>query len=100
MTILLSAPSQYGASPSITPSRGKPARRNSLAVAVAVLPAAHAQPAPRPPRQYTIDRVKKNGVPVENVVFPDEGHGFLKKKNQIEGYRKILEFLDRYLKGA
>jgi dipeptidyl aminopeptidase/acylaminoacyl peptidase len=35
---------------------------------------------------------------VEYVVFEDEGHGFTKKKNQIEGYRKILEFLDRYLK--
>ena len=30
--------------------------------------------------------VKKNGVPVEYIVFPDEGHGFTKKKNQIEGY--------------
>jgi dipeptidyl aminopeptidase/acylaminoacyl peptidase len=42
---------------------------------------------------------KKNGVPVEYVVFPDEGHGFTKKKNQIEGWRAILAFLDRYLKG-
>jgi len=44
--------------------------------------------------------VKKNGVPVEFVVFADEGHGFTKKKNQIDGYRKILEFVDRYLKGS
>jgi dipeptidyl aminopeptidase/acylaminoacyl peptidase len=43
--------------------------------------------------------VKKNGVPVEYVVFPDEGHGFAKKKNQIEGYRGILAFLDAHLKG-
>jgi dipeptidyl aminopeptidase/acylaminoacyl peptidase len=41
--------------------------------------------------------VKKSGVPVEYVVFADEGHGFTKKKNQIEGYRGILQFLDRYL---
>ena len=34
--------------------------------------------------------VKKNGVPVEYVVFPDEGHGFTKKKNQIEGWGAIL----------
>jgi dipeptidyl aminopeptidase/acylaminoacyl peptidase len=44
--------------------------------------------------------VKKNGVPVEYVVFPDEGHGFSKKKNQIEGYRAILTFLDRHLKSS
>ncbi|MDQ3039416.1 MAG: prolyl oligopeptidase family serine peptidase, partial [Pseudomonadota bacterium] len=43
--------------------------------------------------------VRKNGVPVEYVVFPDEGHGFSKKPNQIEGYGKVLVFLDKYLKG-
>lgn len=42
--------------------------------------------------------VKKNGVPVEYVVFEDEGHGFLKKENQIEGYGKVREFLDTHLK--
>ena len=43
--------------------------------------------------------VKKNGVPVEYIVFPDEGHGFTKKKNQIEGYSAVLKFLDEHLKG-
>ncbi len=42
--------------------------------------------------------VRKNGVPVEYVLFEDEGHGFEKKENQIEAYSKILEFLDVYLK--
>ena len=44
--------------------------------------------------------VKENGVPVEYVIFDDEGHGFVKKENQIEGYGKILEFLDKYLIGV
>ncbi len=43
--------------------------------------------------------VRKSNVPIEYVVFDDEGHGFSKKKNQIEGYGKILVFLDTYLKG-
>ncbi len=42
--------------------------------------------------------VKKNNVPVEYVVFDDEGHGFMKKKNEIEAYKSILKFLDKYLK--
>jgi len=42
--------------------------------------------------------VRKNGVPVEYVLFEDEGHGFIKKENQIEAYSKVLEFLDKYLK--
>lgn len=43
---------------------------------------------------------KKNGVPVEYVVFEDEGHGFVKKQNEIRGYGAVLSFLDRHLKGA
>jgi dipeptidyl aminopeptidase/acylaminoacyl peptidase len=44
--------------------------------------------------------VKKNNVPVEYVVFPDEGHGFVKRENEIRGYRAVLEFLDKHLKPA
>ncbi len=43
--------------------------------------------------------VKKSGVPVEYLVFDDEGHGFSKKKNQVAAYQGILEFLDKHLKG-
>lgn len=43
--------------------------------------------------------VRQNGVPVEYVLFEDEGHGFLKKENQIKGYSQILEFLNVHLKG-
>lgn len=46
-----------------------------------------------------VEAVRKNNVPVEYVVFDDEGHGFRKKENEIEGYGKILLFLDKYLKG-
>jgi len=42
--------------------------------------------------------VKKNGVPVEYIVFDDEGHGFRKKENEIKGYGQIVTFLDKYLK--
>jgi len=47
-----------------------------------------------------VNAMKQNNVPVEYVVFPDEGHGFRKKENEINGYGKILTFLDTYLKGS
>lgn len=47
-----------------------------------------------------VEGVKKSGVPVEYVLFEDEGHGFVKKENQIEAYGRILKFLDKYLKSA
>ena len=44
--------------------------------------------------------VKKNGVPVEYITYPDEGHGFTKKENEISTAKKTLAFLDKYLKGS
>lgn len=45
-----------------------------------------------------VEAVKKNKVPVEYVLFEDEGHGFVKKENQIKAYGRVVEFLDKYLK--
>jgi dipeptidyl aminopeptidase/acylaminoacyl peptidase len=47
-----------------------------------------------------VEAVRKNGVPVEYVLFPDEGHGFVKRENEIRGYRAILEFLEKHLRGT
>ncbi|HYR12427.1 MAG TPA: alpha/beta fold hydrolase, partial [Longimicrobium sp.] len=47
-----------------------------------------------------VEAVRRNGVPVEYVVFPDEGHGFVNRANEIRGYQAVLEFLDTHLKGA
>jgi dipeptidyl aminopeptidase/acylaminoacyl peptidase len=45
-----------------------------------------------------VQAVQKNKVPVEYVVFPDEGHGFSKRKNEAEAYSRMRAFLDTYLK--
>lgn len=42
--------------------------------------------------------LKSKGIPVEYITYPDEGHGFVKKENQITTSVKSLEFLDKYLK--
>jgi dipeptidyl aminopeptidase/acylaminoacyl peptidase len=44
--------------------------------------------------------VKKNGVPVEYLVFDDEGHGFQKQNNQIAAQEAYLKFLDTHLRNA
>lgn len=54
----------------------------------------------KPESDEIVEAVKKNGRVVEYVVFDDEGHGFTKKANEIRGYKAILDFLDKYLKGA
>jgi dipeptidyl aminopeptidase/acylaminoacyl peptidase len=42
--------------------------------------------------------VKKNGVPVDYTVYPEEGHGFTKKEDLITTDKKTLEFLEKYLR--
>jgi dipeptidyl aminopeptidase/acylaminoacyl peptidase len=42
--------------------------------------------------------VRANEVPVEYVLFDDEGHGFSKRENRIAASEAYLRFLDQYLK--
>ena len=46
-----------------------------------------------------VEAIKANNVPVEYIVFPDEGHGFVKRENEIKADSQVLQFLDKYLKG-
>ena len=47
-----------------------------------------------------VEAVRKNGVPVEYVLFDDEGHGFRNRDNRIEASDRYVQFLERYLKGS
>jgi dipeptidyl aminopeptidase/acylaminoacyl peptidase len=42
--------------------------------------------------------VRANQVPVEYVLFPDEGHGFRGKENRIRASEAYLGFLDQHLR--
>ena len=44
--------------------------------------------------------VRANGVPVEYVLFDDEGHGFTKRENRIAASEAYVKFLDAHLKTA
>jgi dipeptidyl aminopeptidase/acylaminoacyl peptidase len=44
--------------------------------------------------------VQANEVPVDYVIFPDEGHGFRKRENRITASEAYVKFLDKYLRGA
>ena len=47
-----------------------------------------------------VEAVRSNGVPVEYVVFDDEGHGFLRRENRITASKAYVDFLDKFLKGS
>jgi dipeptidyl aminopeptidase/acylaminoacyl peptidase len=41
---------------------------------------------------------RANNVPVEYLLFPDEGHGFLRKQNRIDASQAYLNFLNQHLR--
>ncbi len=45
-----------------------------------------------------IAAVKKKGVPVEYVVFSDEGHGFQGRANRVTAQNAYLSFLDKHVR--
>jgi len=47
-----------------------------------------------------VQAIRDKGGIAEYVLFDDEGHGFSKTDNQIEGWNAILAFADKYLKGS
>jgi dipeptidyl aminopeptidase/acylaminoacyl peptidase len=44
------------------------------------------------------DALKKRGIPVESVIFPDEGHGFRKIPNRVRAAVETVRWFERYLK--
>jgi dipeptidyl aminopeptidase/acylaminoacyl peptidase len=43
------------------------------------------------------ERARERGVPVEKLIFEDEGHGISKLENRIEAYTRVVDFLDEYV---
>jgi dipeptidyl aminopeptidase/acylaminoacyl peptidase len=47
--------------------------------------------------EQIVKSLKDRGVPVEYVLFPDEGHGFRKTPNRIKSTVTMVEFFAKYL---
>jgi len=45
-----------------------------------------------------VNNLKQRGVPVEYILFPDEGHGFRKTPNRIRSTVAIVNWFVKYLK--
>lgn len=48
--------------------------------------------------EQVVEQLKKRHVPVEYVLFPDEGHGWRKMPNRIRSAVAIVRFFETYLK--
>jgi len=73
---------------------------NSVEHIAAPLFVVHGANDPRVPleeAEQIVTAVRKRGLPVEYLVFPDEGHGLVKRTNRLAAYPAIARFLDEHL---
>lgn len=50
--------------------------------------------------EQVVENLKKRNIPVEYVLFPDEGHGWRKTPNRIRSSVAIVKFFEKHLKGS
>ncbi|WP_254537412.1 S9 family peptidase [Halomarina litorea] len=47
--------------------------------------------------EQIVEEAREQGVPVEELIFEDEGHGIAKRENRIEAYSRVVAFLDDHV---
>ncbi|MFI5183809.1 MAG: prolyl oligopeptidase family serine peptidase, partial [Vicinamibacteria bacterium] len=55
---------------------------------------------PKEEAEQVVELLKKDGKTVDVHYYPNEGHGFAKRENQIDSIQRTVEWFDRYLKGT
>ncbi len=50
--------------------------------------------------EQVVDSLTKRGIPVEYVLFPDEGHGWRKTSNRIRSAVAVTRWFEKYLKAG
>jgi dipeptidyl aminopeptidase/acylaminoacyl peptidase len=68
---------------------------------IAPLMVIHGANDPRVPlgeAEQLVNALRDRNVPVEFLVYDDEGHGLVKLKNILDAYPKMADFLDKHLK--
>ena len=64
-----------------------------------VLQGANDARVPKQESDEIVAAARRNGAAVEYLVFPDEGHGFARRENELRAYGAVLAFLGRHLGG-
>ena len=55
---------------------------------------------PKEEAQQVVNILKQAGKTVDAVYYPEEGHGFRKRENNIDAQRREVEWFEKYLKAA
>ena len=55
---------------------------------------------PREEAAQVVDILRKQGRTADAVYYPQEGHGFMKREDQIDEILRMVAWFEKYLKGA
>ncbi|HET8628199.1 MAG TPA: prolyl oligopeptidase family serine peptidase, partial [Thermomicrobiales bacterium] len=72
-------------------------RIDRVAAPVLVLHGANDTNVPVVEAEQVVENLRRRDVPVEYVLFPDEGHGFLKTANRIRATTAVVRWFAQYL---
>ncbi|GCE46514.1 dipeptidyl aminopeptidase/acylaminoacyl peptidase [Thermosporothrix hazakensis] len=75
---------------------------NHVEKIVAPLFVIHGANDPRVPvgeTEQIVKALQERNVPVECLIFADEGHGIVKRANRLQAYPAVVRFLDQHLRG-
>ncbi|MFQ6012225.1 MAG: prolyl oligopeptidase family serine peptidase [Thermoplasmata archaeon] len=72
---------------------------SQVTAALLVIQGAHDPRVVQAESDQMVERLKAKGLPVEYIVYEDEGHGFTKRKNELSAWRATVEFLEKHLLG-
>jgi len=70
-----------------------------LAAPLIVLHGANDPRVPLSEAEQVVAALQARNIPVEFLVFPDEGHGIVKRQNKLVAYPAIVAFLEKHVKG-
>jgi len=57
----------------------------------------HLQPLVREETQQMAEAARKNGTTVEVKIYENEGHGFVRRENEIDAFKRAARFLDTHV---
>ncbi len=52
---------------------------------------------PQGESDQAVERLRASGVDVKYDIYPDEGHGFTRRENELKAWRDATAFFEKYL---
>jgi dipeptidyl aminopeptidase/acylaminoacyl peptidase len=73
---------------------------DQVRAALLVIQGAHDPRVVKAESDQMVEHLKAKGIPVEYIIYEDEGHGFTKRKNELSAWKATVDFLERHLLGT